>query len=120
MKKFFRRLLKFVVYTAAGILIALAIAVGLFRLFLPRLPEYQAEIKNWASTAIGMRVEFSGMNARWSLTGPELAFYDAELNPIDATSSLIAAHRLESLSNLPGSRLHSQLHPFPVHRALCF
>ena len=94
MKHFFRRLLKFIVYTAAGILIALAIAVGLFRLFLPRLPEYQAEIKNWASSAIGMRVEFSGMNARWSLTGPELAFYDAELNPIDATSSLIAAQEV--------------------------
>ncbi|MBT8086542.1 MAG: TIGR02099 family protein [Gammaproteobacteria bacterium] len=94
MKRFFQRLLKFALYTAAGILIALAIAVGLFRLFLPRLPEYQAEIKNWASDAIGMRVEFSGMNARWSLSGPELAFYDAELNTIETGSSLIAAQEV--------------------------
>jgi uncharacterized protein (TIGR02099 family) len=94
MKRFFRRLLKFFVYTAAGVLIALAVAVGLFRLFLPRLPEYQAEIKNWASDAIGMQVEFSGMNARWSLSGPELAFYNAELLPLDAASSLVAAEEV--------------------------
>ncbi|MCH9694390.1 MAG: TIGR02099 family protein [Gammaproteobacteria bacterium] len=79
MKMFIRRMIKFFAYLAAGIVIMLAIAVGLFRLFLPRLPEYQEEIKGWASTAIGMQVEFSGMDARWGLSGPELEFYDAEL-----------------------------------------
>ncbi|MGI9247361.1 MAG: hypothetical protein ACR2QI_00005, partial [Woeseiaceae bacterium] len=67
MKVFLQRLFKFVAYLAAGIVILLAIAVGLFRLFLPRLPEYQEDIKGWASTAIGMEVEFSGMDARWGL-----------------------------------------------------
>ena len=79
MKKFLRRLFKYAAYTAAGVVILLAIAVGLFRLFLPRLPEYQDNIKDWASAAIGMEVEFSGMDARWGLTGPELAFYEAQL-----------------------------------------
>ena len=41
MKKFIRNMIKFFAYLAAGIVIMLAIAVGLFRLFLPRLPEYQ-------------------------------------------------------------------------------
>ena len=79
MRKFFSRLIKFLAYTAAVVVILLAIAVGLFRLFLPRIPEYQDEIKSRASAAIGLEVEFSGMDARWGLSGPELEFYDAEL-----------------------------------------
>jgi uncharacterized protein YhdP len=79
MRRFFNMLANVVAYSAAALVILLAVAVGLFRLFLPRLPEYQEEIKGWASNAIGMEVEFSGMNARWGLSGPELEFYDTEL-----------------------------------------
>jgi len=91
MNQFLKRLFKFAAYTAAGILIALAIAVGLFRLFLPRLPEYQAEIKGWASAAIGMQVEFTGMDARWGLRGPELEFYNTELLHPEGLTPLVAA-----------------------------
>lgn len=94
MKRFLNRLLKVAAYSVAGIVILMAIAVGLFRLFLPRLPEYQDEIKGWASEAIGMQVEFSGMDARWGLSGPELKFYGAELlRPEDGTR-LIAAEEV--------------------------
>jgi len=91
MKNLLQRLIQVVAYTAAGIVILLAIAVGLFRLFLPRLPEYQEDIKRWASAAIGMEVEFSGMNARWGLSGPEIEFYNAELNSIVDESQIVAA-----------------------------
>jgi len=91
MKNFLKRLLKFAAYSAAGVLIALAIAVGLFRLFLPRLPEYQAEIKNWASAAIGVQVDFTGMDARWGLSGPELKFYDAQMLRPGDPEPLVAA-----------------------------
>ncbi len=91
MKRFLQSVIKFVAYTAATVLILLAVLVGLFRLFLPRLPEYQEDIKGWASDAIGMQVEFSGMNARWSLSGPELEFYDAELIRPDNQKRAIAA-----------------------------
>ncbi len=94
MKAFLQRLFKFAAYTAAGVVILLAIAVGLFRLFLPRLPEYQEDIKDWASAAIGMQVEFSGMDARWGLSGPELEFYDAELIRPVTQSRLIAAEEV--------------------------
>ncbi len=94
MSGFVRRLVKFLAYTAAGIVILLAIVVGLFRLFLPRLPEYQDEIKTWASTAIGMQVEFSGMDARWGLSGPELEFYDTELIRNDSGIRVIAAEEI--------------------------
>ena len=79
MKRILQKIFAILAYTAATVLILMAVVVGLFRLFLPRLPEYQDEIKGWASDAIGMQVEFSGMNARWGLSGPELEFYGAEL-----------------------------------------
>ncbi|MGI9272817.1 MAG: YhdP family protein [Woeseiaceae bacterium] len=94
MKNILQRLLRIAAYTAAGIVILLAIAVGLFRLFLPRLPEYQEDIKSWASTAIGMEVEFSGMDARWGLSGPEVEFYDAELISIETKSRIVAAEEV--------------------------
>ena len=94
MRSLLRRLLKITTYTAAGVVIALAIAVGLFRLFLPRLPEYQEEIKGWTSRAIGMEVEFSGMDARWGLSGPELEFYDTELVRPSTQARVIAAEEI--------------------------
>ena len=94
MKFFLQRLFKFAAYTAAGVVILLAIAVGLFRLFLPRLPEYQDDIKSWASAAIGMEVEFSGMDARWGLSGPELLFRDTALVRVDGQSRVVAAEEV--------------------------
>ncbi|MDX1516192.1 MAG: YhdP family protein [Woeseiaceae bacterium] len=91
MKNLLARLIKFAAYFAAGVVILLAIAVGLFRLFLPRLPEYQDEIKSWASNAVGMQVEFSGMDARWGLRGPELKFYGTELIRAEGGERILAA-----------------------------
>jgi len=94
MNKILRLIIRFLAYAAGGIVILLAIAVGLFRLFLPRLPEYQEDIKSWASAAIGMHVEFSGMDARWGLSGPEVEFYDAELISPNTMARVIAAERV--------------------------
>ena len=79
MAKLLQKLLKVFAYVVAALVIFLALAVGLFRLMLPRLPEYQEEIKDWANAAIGMQVEFADMNARWRLSGPELTFQSAQL-----------------------------------------
>ena len=94
MKNLLQRLLKLAAYAAASIVILLAIALGLFRLFLPGLPEYQEDIKSWASAAIGMQVEFTGMNARWGLSGPEIEFYDAELISTDTEARIVAAEQV--------------------------
>ena len=92
LKRLLQRLIKFTAYSAAGVVILLAVLVGLFRLFLPRLPEYQEEIKGWASAAIGMQVEFDAMDARWGLRGPELKFYEAELiRPSNQTRAVAAS-----------------------------
>ncbi len=94
MKKILQKLIKGLAYVGAATVIVLAIAVGIFRLMLPRLPEYQEEIKDWASAAIGMEVEFSGMNARWRLSGPELIFFDANLMQPDTGTSLLMAEEV--------------------------
>ena len=91
MKKLLQKLIKYLAYIGAALVIVLALAVGIFRLMLPRLPEYQEEIKAWASAAIGMQVEFSGMNARWRFSGPELNFFNANLVSPGATESLLSA-----------------------------
>jgi uncharacterized protein (TIGR02099 family) len=91
MKSLFKRLLKIAGYAGAALVITLAIMLGLFRLFLPRLPEYQDEIKAWTSRAIGMQVEFAGMDARWGLLGPELTFYDAQLKSPATGHRVVAA-----------------------------
>ena len=81
-------------YAAAAVVILLAIALGLFRLFLPGLPAYQEDIKVWASGAIGMEVQFSGMDARWGLSGPEIEFYEAELHDTESGATIIAARQV--------------------------
>ena len=91
MKQLLIKILKSLAYVIAALVILLAVAVGIFRLLLPRLPEYQDEIKAWANAAIGMQVEFADMNARWRLSGPELTFRDAELTAYGAETSLLSA-----------------------------
>ena len=93
-KRLLQRLLRIAAYAAAAVVILLAIAVGLFRLFLPRLPEYQEDIKVWASAAIGMEVQFSGMDARWGLSGPEVEFFKAELLSPETGATIIAAEQV--------------------------
>ena len=95
MNRFLQKLAKLTAYLAATIVILLAIAVGLFRLMLPRLPEYQEQIKAWASAAIGMQVEFLDMNARWRLRGPELSFRRAVLSRVPSDTALL---RVEEVS----------------------
>ena len=94
MPQLLRKLLKFLAYSAAAVVIVLAIGVGLFRLMLPKLPEYQEQIKDWANAAIGLQVEFSGMDARWRLSGPELNFYDATLTTRDDSIAILTAQEI--------------------------
>ena len=91
MKIVLGHVVKVTAYAFGGLVILLAVAVGLFRLLLPKLPEYQDEIKGWASDAIGMRVEFSGMDARWGLSGPEIKFYNAKLLRSNSDALVLAA-----------------------------
>lgn len=94
MKELLQKFFKYLAYVGAALVIVLAVAVGIFRLMLPRLPEYQEQIKAWAGDAIGVQVDFSAMNARWRFSGPELNFFDAELTRAGATQSFVSAEEV--------------------------
>ena len=100
----FKKLMKWLASTVAVLIILLAIAVGAFRLLLPKLPEYQAQIKVWAEEALGTPVRFSQLNARWGLQGPEVTFYDAGIGEAPTGgSALLSAEEVRvgiSLLNL--------------------
>ncbi|MEL7537230.1 MAG: YhdP family protein [Pseudomonadota bacterium] len=72
MPRLLRILLRWLGYFAATLVVLLAIAVGLFRLLVPELPEYREDIERRVSEAIGLDVRFAGLDARWRLHGPEL------------------------------------------------
>jgi uncharacterized protein (TIGR02099 family) len=90
---------------AVGVIL-LAIAVGAFRLLLPQLPAYEREIKGWAQDALGLTVDFSRLDARWGLQGPELTFFDAQVGGL-GNAQLLAVQRASvgvSLSRLIRNR----------------
>ena len=80
MWKFFRKLVRRLYIGVASLVIVLAIGVGAFRLVVTQLPSYQGEIQAWARDALGLTMDFSRLDARWALRGPELTFYDASVS----------------------------------------
>ena len=77
MKALLLRLLRGLLAVCASLVIALALLVGLFRLLVPQVPEYQNELEAWATQALGVPVSVGRMDARLTLAGPELMLFDA-------------------------------------------
>lgn len=86
-----RRLWRWVAGSFAALVILLAVALGLFRLMLPQIPAYHAQIEQWASKAVGLPVKLGQLDARWSFGGPELTFKLARLYARDTNDVLIEA-----------------------------
>ena len=70
-------------------LILLAMSAGVLRLVVVQLPSYQGEIWEWVQTELGVSLNFSQMDARWSLLGPEFSFRDATVTRIGAEADPI-------------------------------
>lgn len=86
-----RRLWRIAAGVAASLVVLLAVAVGLVRLALVQVPEYQAQIESWASDALGWPVEISSMDARLGWGGPELRFTEARVLTRDGRHILVQA-----------------------------
>ncbi len=67
-----RRSLGWLAGSLAALVILLAVVVGLARLLLPLAPEYQDQIRRFATDATGFDVQFGGVSASWPLRGPEV------------------------------------------------
>ncbi|MEM9172772.1 MAG: YhdP family protein [Pseudomonadota bacterium] len=76
-----RRVAKALGYTLAVLTVLLALAVGLLRLALPQLPQYQDEITGQIAAAINGDIRFASLDARLRWHGPELVFRDVVIGP---------------------------------------
>ncbi len=95
-----RKTLRITAYSGAAVIILLAVMVGLFRLLLPQLPEYQQEIKRRVSEAAGVDVDFTGLDARWRFSGPELISRDVVLTKSGDAAPLMTADEVVVGANL--------------------
>ena len=74
-----KRLRKVLLVTGGAVVILLAVALGVFRLLLGQIPEYQDEIKAFVAAELGLTVEFATIDARLGFAGPELSLSDASI-----------------------------------------
>ena len=94
MRKFLGRLVRWAVYLAAAGVMLLALLVGIARLLLPQVPEYQNEIRRWAGEATGFDVDFGYISASWPFAGPELKFLDVTISSRDDREPIFNAENL--------------------------
>ena len=74
-----RRLSKVLFTILGGFAILLAVALGVFRLLVAQIPEYQTELKDWVAEELGLVVDFAVLNARLGFTGPQLTLREATI-----------------------------------------
>ncbi len=76
-----------------GVVILLAIIVGLFRLAVDHVPEYKQQIERLASEATGMQVTLETIDARMRFLGPELFFTGAAVRQDGMDAPLLQAQQ---------------------------
>ena len=75
-----------------ALLIVLAVGIGAFRLLVTQLPASQGEIQAWAREVLGLSVNFTGLDARLGLLGPELTFHNASVSRVgDESNPILSA-----------------------------
>ena len=91
MRPWARKSLKAAVALVA--IFALLVCAGLvgFRVLVNRLPSYQDDLRAWVNDALGVRLTFASVDARWSWRGPELTFRDASLTAADDAAPFLTA-----------------------------
>lgn len=93
MRDWLRQLLRRLLMVAAVGVIAVALALGAFRLLLTQLPGYQADLQQWVAAELGLSFEFAAVDARWGLRGPELTFHEASVAGSDTEEPFLFAGR---------------------------
>lgn len=66
-------------YTVAGVIITMAIAISLLRIFIPDVKVYRGQIEHVASTFLGQEVHIKSMDARLSGITPMIIFRDVRM-----------------------------------------
>jgi uncharacterized protein (TIGR02099 family) len=107
--RWLRSLLRGLAAAGAGLVILLALLVGLFRLLVPQVPEYQSELEAWATRALGVPVSVGRMDARLTLAGPELSLYGATVGGQGSTMLPLVAREVSVILSLPRLVIDRQL-----------
>jgi hypothetical protein len=74
-----RKVVKRLAVAVAIVGVAIGAGIGGFRLLVRELPSYQSDLQAWVAESLGLQLEFSRLDAHWSLHGPELTFHDARV-----------------------------------------
>jgi len=88
------KILKWLVYAGAAGIMLLALLVGIARLLLPLVPEYQDDIRRWAAGATGFDVQFKSISASWPFAGPQLQFIDVIVSSQETGEPIFVADNL--------------------------
>jgi len=88
------KILKWLVYAGAAGIMLLALLVGIARLLLPLVPEYQGDIRRWAAEATGFNVQFDSISASWPLAGPQIRFIDVTVTVRETGEQIFIADNL--------------------------
>src|SRR4051812_1019481 len=91
MRPWIRKSIKAAVALVA--IFALLVGAGLvgFRLLVNRLPSYQDDLQAWVNEALGVRLTYAVVDARWGWRGPELTFRDASVAAADDAAPFLTA-----------------------------
>ncbi|MBS0613408.1 MAG: hypothetical protein JSS24_09590, partial [Proteobacteria bacterium] len=80
-------------YTGGALLSLALLGVLALQLALNRVPEYQAQIKEWVHQQTGLRIRFNAVTPALRWYGPELQFSALELRSGDDLRGIAAARR---------------------------
>ena len=81
--------LAFLMFAVVAVLVALAI--GLFRILVPMVPDFHERIETAAGNALGVPVTVEKLDVRWRWRGPELVFEGVRVLDAERDSSLLEA-----------------------------
>ncbi|MDH3977453.1 MAG: DUF3971 domain-containing protein, partial [Gammaproteobacteria bacterium] len=94
MSKLLGKILKWLTYVAAASIMMLALLVGVARLFLPLIQEYQEDIRLWASEVTGVEVRFESISASWPFAGPEIELIGVTVSAPGSGERIVALEKL--------------------------
>jgi uncharacterized protein (TIGR02099 family) len=91
MKRLFGKVARGTGVALVAVAAVCALAVGGFSYLSRKLPSYQEEIQAWVIAELGIALDYTQLEATWSLRGPELAFSEVSVRAPDDPAPFLTA-----------------------------
>src|SRR5690606_26307519 len=85
-----RRFAGVAAWTAASVIILIALSTAAFRLVVPLVPAYRADVERWASGVFGAPVDIDALDLRWRGLRPEIVLDGVRFISADAQRAVAA------------------------------